>query len=116
MISDEDRKRRLQDLLAFDGPIEDLAPALVGLPWDSEEELVNLTAADVASVLERYGSGTLSSEQVEAWANLIEGRDDIGVDPEGSERIAEAVHVLANPLLEGSLNERHSELMASLKA
>lgn len=114
MVDDEDRQRHLRDLIAFRGSIEDLIQTVAGLPWDAERELVALTKGDLVKVLGRYASGELSAEQVEAWANLIEGREDIEMDSEGRGPIAQAIQVLANPLLEGPLNERHEAVLVSL--
>lgn len=43
----------------------------------------------------------LSAEQVAEWADAIEVRDDVGFE---SDQVREALHVLANPALEGALD------------
>lgn len=57
----------------------------------------------VIAVLKRFQAGVLSPEAVEAWANAVEGREDIGLEPESSELLEEAIFDLANPVLQGAL-------------
>jgi len=75
--------------------------ALATYPWDSDEELVQLRQEDVANVLHQYRGGAMSALEVEAWANAIEGRDDVGTTDKFA---AELLHELANPLLSQPLS------------
>lgn len=67
---------------------------LAEFEWDSEQELVQLESRHVILVLKRYVAGEILSEEVEAWANLIEGRDDVDY-----EEVKEVLHILANPVI-----------------
>ncbi len=65
--------------------------------WDSDEELVLLSAADARRILERYLTGELSAQQVEYWAELLEMRDDVGFEERQSAELRRLISVLANP-------------------
>ena len=67
--------------------------------WDCDVPLVTLRKLDVLSILAQFRSGTLAAKDVQAWANRVEGRDDIDYEdgPEGP--LNEAVFWLANPLV-----------------
>lgn len=62
--------------------------------------LVTLLTADLRAVLERYANGELSDRDVENWANLVEGREDIQVEENDKEVLFE----LANPELTQQLS------------
>src|SRR5262249_40570193 len=73
---------------------------LVGqFTWDYNGDPVELSAAHVAEVLNRYINGQLSALDVENWANLIEGREDIEFAAPDQDRLKSVMHELANPLL-----------------
>jgi len=59
--------------------------------------------------LRRFKSGGLSAQQAESWANVIEGREDIGVESDNRELLNEAIFDLANPDLQGSLTTAAAE-------
>lgn len=54
---------------------------------------------DVASVLDRFARGDLSASEVTGWAELLEMRDDVGFEPGFEVPLREAIHWLANPVL-----------------
>jgi len=88
----------VRELLEASRPLPDLARDLASVPWDFEGAGLKLEAVHVRNILRRYLEGDLSAEQVETWANLVEGRDDVVCEgaPSG---VVEALHELANPLL-----------------
>ena len=77
------------------------------------EELVVLTRNHVISILKRYLSSELSSEDIESWANIIESREDIGYEENFEELLNDKVFELANPLLTESLSENLAEKISS---
>jgi hypothetical protein len=93
----EDRRSLLQRLVRFELPIEDSIAMLRAYGWDSDEELVILSAGDAIRILERYLSGDLSARQVEYWAELLELRDDVGFEERWSGELRRLIFVLANP-------------------
>jgi hypothetical protein len=95
----DDKKILLMSLLLLDRPLIEIHAAVSKLSWDSDEELCVFTRAHAERALERVIRGELILSDMEEWANLIEGREDIGFE-EGREQILrEFVHELANPTL-----------------
>ncbi|MES2359101.1 MAG: hypothetical protein V4529_12285 [Gemmatimonadota bacterium] len=93
----KDRASLLRSLIDFDDPIQEIMAELQQLPWDVEIPVVQFSVGDATSVLRRYEAGQLSAPDIEAWANAIEGRDDIGIDDHLDLR--EMIYQLANPSL-----------------
>ena len=105
------REQVVQSLVLLDRPLPSLESALRSFPWDWEgPPIATVDVIAVASVLRRYAAGELTDEQVEHWANLIEGRDDVEFTPEASA----AVFYLANPLLNGPVAEVAPLLLSRL--
>ncbi|AZO46597.1 MAG: hypothetical protein EOS58_22490 [Mesorhizobium sp.] len=106
----------LSDLVTCGKPIDVLAATMSDLGW-SETPMVVLTTDHILSVLRRFQSGELTAADVEAWADLIECREDIDYQPDRHEDILEAIYVLANPVLNGPLDEALTDqVIASLSA
>jgi hypothetical protein len=75
----QDRIMALQDTLELRKPVAEAVHELSRFGPDSDEELVTLTPAHVASLLEKYLSGALTEHDIEAWAEALAGRDDVGL-------------------------------------
>ncbi len=93
----EDRRSLLGRLVRFDLPIEDSIAMLRAYGWDSQEELVVLSAADAIRILERYLRGELTARQVAYWAELLEMRNDVGLEARWADELRRLIAVLANP-------------------
>lgn len=93
------RTEILSKLLAYQTSLDELTQLLKQFPWDSREELVVLTPDHISHILQRYLAGEFSEQQLEDWANAIEGREDIGFLLGHEDALADAIHQLANPLL-----------------
>jgi hypothetical protein len=117
--SSVDRRRILRSLLELDRPLDAVLGDLAGVAWDSEEELVILQPGHVIDMLNRFKSGRYGTEDVERWANAIEGRDDIGLKDESRALLKEAIFDLANPDLQGALTievaERWVERLSAVR-
>jgi hypothetical protein len=94
------REDVVRDLVRLAKPVGQLRAELASYPWDTDEPLVTVGSNDVIQVLEHYLNGSLSSADVEEWANAIEMRDDIAMSDDAAK---EAVFDLANPILQGVL-------------
>jgi hypothetical protein len=94
----------LESLIELKGDLRTIRASLASFPFDHPEEEVTLTTDHVRTVLERFIDSQLSEQDVEDWANIVEGRDDIGYDEKSKETLIELVFVLANPVLNGSLD------------
>jgi hypothetical protein len=86
-------------LVSGSRPVADLSRELATYGWDSEEELVTVAPADVIRVLEEYTAGRRLASDVRAWAEAIEGRDDIGLAAADEEVLRDTIFELANPEL-----------------
>ena len=107
------RTSHLEDLLHFSRPLADVTHDLSAFSRDSEHELVTLESGHISAILDRFLAGDISDADVEAWANAIECREDIGF-PQPSP-VAEAIWELANPLLTRPLTRQSAgELVATL--
>jgi hypothetical protein len=84
-------------VVRYELPIEDTIALLRAYGWESNEEVVVLTAADAVRILERYLSGELTAHQVEHWAELLELRGDLGYEETWSEELRRLLSLLANP-------------------
>jgi hypothetical protein len=84
-------------------PLEETLVLLRTYGWDSDEELVTLTAADVVALIDRFFTGELSAHQVQHWAELLELRDDIGFEERWAEHLRLAVQQLATPEVFGEI-------------
>jgi hypothetical protein len=92
-----DRISALRIIVAYHLPIDAALADLASYGWASEAEVVTVTAAEVRSMLQRYAAGALSEDDLTRWAQLIEGRDDIALDPVHQEALGMIVFTLANP-------------------
>lgn len=108
------RNEILEHAVRFDMPLVALRLALGRFPWDCEAPLVTLRAADVVAVLDRFLAGQLSADEVTAWADLLEVREDVdfGVTTEDADVVRHAVWLVANPeiSLPGSKLDRDNAL------
>src|SRR5580658_534507 len=98
-----DRTLLLEALLNFSATPEDIARRLGALPFDSDRGLVTLSTLHIGKVLNLYLDKQLTASQVEDWANLIEGRDDIQCEQANEGLLSEVIFELANPELTMSL-------------
>jgi len=93
MPSQQDRTRALVDLVAFRGPLSESIERVARFPWDCDEELVSVTMADVLAVLRRYLAGEVVAKDLQAWADAVEMRDDLGHAP----GVVDVLFELSNP-------------------
>ena len=104
----------LEQLIKLERPVEDVLSQLRAYPWDSDP-LVQLTVDAVVSVLRRYMLGEIEAQAVAAWADAIEGRDDIGLVSKHRQSLKEVIWELANPEANGPITrDRASTLYSQL--
>jgi hypothetical protein len=99
------RRELHENLVRAESPISEICSELNGYPWDSPEELVTLVSDDIRRVLTRLQAGEVSVNEVRQWADAVEMREDIGYEPDRHEEIVEAIYLLANPLLNGPIDQ-----------
>lgn len=102
-------------LLDYSVPLDDVVAELRSFDWDYEGEQAELSRKHLNNVLKRFLIGELSADEVERWANLAEGREDICFEAGLEETLEDILHQLANPVLVGRLTrERANELLERL--
>ena len=104
------RSAVLADLLHLRLPLKDIQAELQKLEWDVSEERIELVPRNVVAVLERFLDSTLSREDVEMWADLIEVRDDILLQPQTETLLKEFLFELANPSINPVLDAQSAGL------
>jgi hypothetical protein len=102
------RRDALVDLVELRVSPNEAVAALRQLPWDSDVDLVLLSREHVLGLLTRYLHRELTPDDLEAWANAVEGREDLGALPGDEELLRAFVFETANP----SLNEPISDAYA----
>ena len=101
-----DRKEILNKLINFDESIGDLKKYLKKLCWDSDEELIIMRNQHLVHIFDLFSKGKIDINMLEEWANLIEGREDIGFQ---DETLKEIIFELSNPVLFGDINDMKIE-------
>ena len=105
------RASHLEDLLHFRRPLAEVTFDLSAFSWDSAEDLITLQSGHIAAVLNRFLAGDISETDVEAWANTIESREDLGLLQPSP--VAEAIWELANPLLTRQLTRQSAATLVA---
>ena len=98
------RVELLNSLLNFDKPLSEILQPLNSFSWDSEKALIILKKQHIVDILRRYLNSQLSSLDVENWANVIEGREDIEYESDFEQMLDEVIFELANPWLSRTLS------------
>jgi hypothetical protein len=115
-----DRRELVQALVRYELPIEPVLEELASIEWDSEP-LVVLHARDVLAILDRFLTMELTADQVTDWADRLEVRDDVELEPSYSAQIREWIFQLANPNLRRDVStqvvqELRTEILHALGA
>jgi hypothetical protein len=100
------RTASLEALVKVTMPISEAISRLTEFPWDSDTELVNITPEDFCHVLSLFKQNSLSSAEIEDWANALECRDDVGLSALLTQ---ELLYELANPLLTQPLSSERAD-------
>jgi hypothetical protein len=95
----------LNELLEFKVSLSTLSKNLSEFDWDYDEEPTLIKVHHILKVLQSYLDEKLSASDLEGWANLIEGREDLDFDPKHAEELEDIFHSLANPVLEGKISK-----------
>jgi hypothetical protein len=115
-MSKENRLELVEDLLEMPKLLHETVAQLAMFDWNYEGECVTLKREHIFSVLERYLLNQVSSDEVEYWANQVEGRDDVVFEEGWEHEIGDVIYQLANPVLTGLLNmERRQFLLEELR-
>lgn len=64
-------------------------------------ELVVLTRTEATAALDAYLHNRVALDELVEWADALELRDDVGLEPEAEEELREFLYTLATPAAEG---------------
>lgn len=84
----------LTDVVQIKSNLNTLKTELNYYPWDSNEPLVTISKEDFTEVFGKTISGEVTFAQLEEWANILEGRDNIAFE---SRQMEDLIFELANP-------------------
>lgn len=93
------RVSALKDLVELRRPIAESMLALAQFGWDSQVELIELSLLDFVRVLDNYLNGSLTSEEVEMWAEALIGRDDVGLQKGAEDVLRTAMFEYSTPTI-----------------
>jgi hypothetical protein len=99
----------VRDLLELRKPSDEIAKLLSKFDWDFEGQPVVLEKRHLKMAVLRYLKNEIDGREIENWANLIEGREDIEADKSCEELINSLVFELANPLLTSSFDQTRAK-------
>lgn len=103
----------IRALLDLSVPIPELRSHLREFSWDYEGDEEIITCAQLSNVLSRYFRNELSDADVEAWANLVENREDVRFQQSHERQIRDVVFELANPTLTQRLDKNRASILIS---
>ncbi len=106
----------IKRLVLLDGEFSELASACEALkatsdpiPDQQSEAYVTLRMVDLEKAIKRFTSGSLSAEQLEEWAEILEMNDYVEYESGSEQIIADALFLLATPEVNGPITERTVE-------
>jgi len=97
----------------MNSPLHIISEELNKFSWDSDEELENLTRQHILNALKKYQQDEVNETEIEKWANLIEGREDIGRENSYESVINMVLNELANPLLTEPLTKERAIILSN---
>jgi hypothetical protein len=95
----------LKDLVELRAPVNETRAQLAEFDWHSELELITMTTHDLARALTRFEAGSLDETDLSDWAEALQGREDVALDPPTRELLSEALYELSTPELFGPMSE-----------
>ena len=101
----------LNQLINYEIPPDEINKNISNYLWDSESELTILTRNQLRNFLKIYVEHRIDENEVENWANLIEGREDIGYEANYEGLLKQFIYRLANPYLVGEITRSMAEKM-----
>jgi hypothetical protein len=103
------RAELLLELLAPRRPINLITAELARFPWDSDSELVILNRNHLRAMLGTFIADQMTVVEIEAWAEAIEGRDDVGFESEHEELLKTIIFELSTQDLGAPLTRTRAE-------
>lgn len=99
-----DRATLVLELIVNPKNIQAVLSELASYGWYCEKHLAQVTKINVLAVLKQFEAGTLTGEEVTAWANSVGGRTDIGFEFGDDGAVEESLFWLAHPNISGPVS------------
>ena len=96
-----DRATLVLELIGNPKNVNSVLSELTEYGWYCEEHLAQVSKTNVLAVLKQFEAGTLTGEEVTAWANSVGGRTDIGFEFGADGAVEESLFWLAHPDISG---------------
>lgn len=101
------RLRAVRRLVQMELSVEQAIEELRQFEWDFEGLPFLLTRTHLESAIMRYLNDEISSNQLEAWADALEMREDVSYDKNDKDWIEEVIRDFANPTLNGAITKQN---------
>src|SRR5580698_2275552 len=99
------RKEVLEAFIRYDHGSPNLLEQLRAFPLDwNGPPLATLTVGNVVHVLDAYLAGNISAEQLEAWGDGLECRDDLDFDSAHETKLKDVIFRIATPDINGAIS------------
>jgi hypothetical protein len=105
VVSQDQRREALYDLIQLRRPLGEASARLLTFEWSSQEELATTFAQDIGHALDEFWAGKISAHDLRAWAEELQAREDIALNPEDRDFLADALFQLSTPELCGPADE-----------
>lgn len=105
MVSQEQRREALYDLIRLRCPLQEAFTRLSTFEWPSQEELATAFALDICHAINEFRTGKITAGDLWAWAEELQGREDIALNSQDRDFLADALFQLSTPELCGPADE-----------
>lgn len=105
MVSQDQRRQALYDLIRLSRPLAESSARLLTFEWSSQEDLATASAQDIGHALDDFSAGKISADDLCIWAEELQGREDIALNPRDRDFLAEALFQLSTPEICGPADE-----------
>ena len=92
------------ELISKPKMVSAITQELAEYDWHSESHLAVVSKLDVLAVLKQFENAALSAPEVQAWANSICGRADVGFEFGADGVVEETLCWLAHPEVKGPID------------
>ncbi|MGM9470620.1 hypothetical protein ACS5PJ_01305 [Pseudarthrobacter sp. YS3] len=109
------RRAAVLNLVELRTPLPAALKELATYPWDSVVAYVELNRGHLLHGVSQYLAGILTGSELVLWAETVQGRDDIALNDEDRDLLAQALFELSSPELFGSIDQISSVWQAKLR-
>lgn len=112
----DERREALRDLIELRMPVADGLCRLGAFNRFDGPVVFTLRLEHIRRALERYLDGHLTADEVAAWADVLEAREDLMRDPAHEESIEQLILLLSSPELRALTPAEADGLLYDIRA